>query len=154
MSAEADAETAQWLGRQIKAAADMAAQWFPVSDGRHDDPSAGSLPPMTTDPRPRYLLHVVGKNIARETNIQPSPILAVDLTDQGPFEDHMLATVRRCFAHRPDLEVAVEWRGPRQASVWVGNGRRGEVAARFRITDITPADIARVGAPVSKELLP
>lgn len=110
-----------------------------------------------TDPRPTHLLHVVGRAIARETNIQPAPVVITagrPAENIAEIEGIMLATVRRCLAHRPDLDMAVEWTGVAKASVWVGNGRRGEVAARFTITPITDADIARVGAPPAKELLP
>lgn len=109
----------------------------------------------TAAPRYTHLLHVVGRNIARETGIQPTPV-AFRGTGDRIVEDVMLAIVRRCFRHRPDLEFDVEWTPSGHAVVWVLNraAGRAEVAAHFRLTPITADDVARVGAPAQKELLP
>lgn len=109
---------------------------------------------MTAFPRPTHLVHVVGKAIVSETKILASPVVADGIADRAAFEAVMLATVRRCMSHRADLDLEVDWAGDRRATVWVHTILRAEPVARFRITDITPDDVARVGAAIPKEFIP
>lgn len=109
--------------------------------------------------RPTHLLAVVGKAIARETNIQDSPVRFGDNPDRTRTDDVeaiMLATVRRCTRHRPDLHLEVEWNGPAKAAVIATARGRSETIARFTLRPITDADRNRIGArtTIPKELLP